>query len=65
MKYKDQIRSAFISSSILLFSLSIIVYQFTPVYYIGNIDATILTKIALLLVLIFIITEIMVDFFDK
>ena len=65
MKYIDEIWSTFISSSILLFSLSIIVYQFTPVNYIGNIDATILTKIALLLVLIFIITEIMVDFFDK
>lgn len=65
MKYVKEIWGAFAFSSILLFSLSIIVYLFYPVKYIGNIDDTILVEITLLIVFISIIIEIVGDFFEK
>lgn len=65
MKYVKEIWGAFAFSSILLFSLSIIVYLFYPVKYIGNIDDTILVEITLLIVFISIIIEIVDDFFEK
>lgn len=65
MKYVKEIWRAFAFSSILLFSLSIIVYLFYPVKYIGNIDDTILVEITLLIVFISIIIEIVGDFFEK
>ncbi len=65
MKYIKQIWSAFVSSSILMFSLSIIIYLFYPVKYIGYIDAIILVKVVLLLVFIGIIIEIIGDSFEK
>ena len=65
MKYVKEIWRAFAFSSILLFSLSIIVYLFYPVKYIGNIDDTILVEITLLIVFISIIIEIVDDFFEK
>ena len=65
MKYVKEIWRAFAFSSILLFSLSIIVYLFYPVKYIGNIDDTILVEITLLIVFISIIIEIVGNFFEK
>ena len=65
MKYVKEIWGAFAFSSILLFSLSIIVYLFYPVKYIRNIDDTILVEITLLIVFISIIIEIVGNFFEK
>ena len=61
----QQIWGALGSSSILLFSFSIIVYLFYPVKFIGNADATILVEVILLLVFAGIIVEILGDFFEK
>lgn len=65
MKSVKEIWGAFAFSSILLFSLSIIVYLFNPVKYKRNIDDTILVEITLLIVFISIMIEIVGDFFEK
>ena len=65
MKYIEQIYKGFISSSILLFSISIIVYIFFPVKYIGDIDAVIIIKVVLITAFIGIILEIAGGVFYK
>lgn len=65
MKYIQQIWGALVSSSILLFFFSIILYLFYPVRYIGNADAVILVQAVLLLVFISVIVEIGDELFEK
>lgn len=65
MKYLDQIWKGFITSTILLFSFSIIIYIFFPVRYIGIIDATVLIKVILILAFTGIIMETIGGFVEK
>lgn len=65
MKYIQQISGALVSSSILLFFFSIILYLFYPIRYIGNADAIILMQAVLLLVFISVIVEIGNELFEK
>ena len=65
MKYIQQIWGALVSSSILLFFFSIILYLSYPVRYIGNADAVILVQAVLLLVFISVIVEIGDELFEK
>lgn len=65
MKYIQQIWGALVSSSILLFFFSIILYLFYPIRYIGNADAIILMQAVLLLVFISVIVEIGNELFEK
>ena len=65
MKYIQQICGGIISSSILIFSFSIIINLAYPVKYIGYIDATILMQVALLLIFIGLIIEFGEDFFER